>query len=373
MRDARVLDFTSVLYLGLEHAWRDLPPWPRLSLGKPAALEEPVGAATVQCELAELIGCRRALLAPSTLHAFWDLSALLVRRDMSALVDEGSYPIARWGVERASAHGMPVRTFPRHDVARLRYFAARTILPVVVADGFCPGCGSAAPLAQYIECVKPRGGLVVIDDTQALGIFGHSAGPGAPYGRGGGGSLRRAGVRDDGVVLVSSLAKAFGAPLAVVAGSEELIGDFERASATRVHCSPPSAAAIAAAARALRVNRTSGDALRLRLARRVTQLRKGLARLDLLGSVGLFPIQTLRTPRGITTPELHSRLAARGVQTVLHHAREGDGASISFVITARHTPEEIDRALGCLEDAIACEAPTKWKKGQTRDGIEYRR
>ena len=48
-------------------------------------------------------------------------------------------------------------------------------------------------------------------------------------------------------MIVSSLAKAFGAPLAVLAGSDAFMTVFEQESATRMHCSPPSVAVIAAA------------------------------------------------------------------------------------------------------------------------------
>ena len=44
----------------------------------------------------------------------------------------------------------------------------------MVADGFCPGCGQPAPLTDYLQLIQQRGGLLVLDDTQALGILGHS-------------------------------------------------------------------------------------------------------------------------------------------------------------------------------------------------------
>ena len=63
-----MLDFTSALYLGFEHASWTLTAWDRLTLGKPAALEEIAGAPPVQRELAALTGCERVLLGSSTLH-----------------------------------------------------------------------------------------------------------------------------------------------------------------------------------------------------------------------------------------------------------------------------------------------------------------
>src|SRR5205814_1304497 len=99
-----------------------------------------------------------------------------------------------------------------HDAESLRSLLNKNTAgqPVVVADGYCPSCGTAAPISEYLDCVKPFDGLVVLDDTQALGIFGHSAKGDRPYGRSGGGSLQHQGVRNGRVVLVSSLAKGFG-------------------------------------------------------------------------------------------------------------------------------------------------------------------
>jgi 8-amino-7-oxononanoate synthase len=348
--DSCVLDFTSALYLGMGHASRSLPPFDRLTLGKPAALEGPPGSGAVERDLAVLTGCERALLAPSTLHLYWDLFGMFASWGVSIFLDAGSYPVARWGAERAWAAGTPMRTFRQHDPDALRLLLRGTAgkRPVVVADGFCPACGMAAPVADYLECVRPWNGLVVIDDTQSLGIFGHSPGPDAPYGKGGGGSLQRACLRDGRLVIVSSLAKAFGAPLAALAGSEAIVSAFERDSATRVHCSPPSVAAVAAAGLALGVNSRRGDALRLRLAQQVARLRRGLFRRGMVGTMGLFPVQALRFPDGIEPGDVHEGLLSRGIQTVL--LRGGGGGRISVILTAGHTAVMVDRLVAALEE-----------------------
>jgi 8-amino-7-oxononanoate synthase len=50
---------------------------------------------------------------------------------------------------------------------------------------------------------------------------------------------------------------------------------------------------------------------------------------------------------------LHRRLLRRGVRPVLHHARNGSGARLSFIITARHTPGDIARAARALRGAMS--------------------
>ena len=154
------------------------------------------------------------------------------------------------------------------------------------------------------------------------------------------------------VLLISSLAKGFGAPLAVLAGSDRIVRRFERESETRVHTSPPSAAAIHAAEHALGLNRERGDELRLGLARLVRHLRARLYEIGLTATGGMFPVQTLDSLGGLDPVELHERLGCHGVRLVLHRGRDGPGGRISFLVTARHTPAEIDAAVDVLAHEI---------------------
>ncbi len=194
-----MLDFTSALYLGLRHPSSSLRPWLQFTTGVPAALAPPPNAREVAKTLAALQGCELGTFGTSTLRLFWDLFGMVPGHGVAIYVDSGAYPIARWGVERAAARGVPVRSFPHHDLEalrrQLRRGAPSPLRPLVVADGFCPGCGKSAPLAGYLDCVRAWGGSLILDDTQALGIFGRSPGPLAPYGKSGGGMLPRTNIR----------------------------------------------------------------------------------------------------------------------------------------------------------------------------------
>ena len=350
-----VLDFTSALYLGLNHAHAELRPWTQLTLGKPAALPPPPESDTIADQLARLIGCERATLGTSTLHLFWDVFGQLSRERVGIYVDAGTYPIARWGVERALARGALVRGFKHHDVPALQQAVLRDRAsgrtPIVVTDGFCPGCGRHAPLRAYLDSVRAYGGRLVIDDTQALGIYGRSA-RAAPYGSGGGGSLRWHAIDAANVLAISSLAKGFGVPLAVLAGSRASIERFTHHSETRVHCSPPSVAMLRAAEQALIVNETHGDRLREQLAQRVRYFRARLAELALSAEGGLFPVQTLRLRPAEVAIDVHGRLRDDGIETVLHRDRSGSGPRLSFIFTVRHRRGEIDRAVAALAHAL---------------------
>jgi 8-amino-7-oxononanoate synthase len=88
-----------------------------------------------------------------------------------------------------------------------------------------------------------------------------------------------------------------------------------------------------------------GGALRDQLEARVRQFRRLLNEADLAADGGLFPVQTLRLPADVDIRRIHRRLQARGVRTVLRRGCRGREPAVSLVITARHRPVEIERAV----------------------------
>jgi 8-amino-7-oxononanoate synthase len=364
-----MIDFTSALYLGMRHPHQSLRPWTELTTGRPAALESPREAERLARQLVRLLGCERATLGTSTLHLFWDLFEVLARDPIAIYTDGGAYPIVRWGIERVAAKGVPTANFHSHDTAALECLLHRDrrsgFRPVVVTDGLSPIDGRTAPLPQYLRLVRARGGYLVIDDTQALGILGRHPEPKIPYGSGGAGSPAWHDIEGPELIVASSLAKGFGAPLAAIAGSVPVISKFEELSATRVHSSPPSLAAIAAGERALVINASQGDNLRSRLWKLVRRFRDRLRQVGLSAFGGFFPVQTLKPIPNVEAGQLHDRLTSLGVKTVLRRARNGLHVRLSFLITALHNPADIDRAVDTLERECA---PTR-RQFPSRGGI----
>jgi 8-amino-7-oxononanoate synthase len=349
-------DFTSALYLGIRHPSRSLRSWSQFTTGKPAALEWAPSAETIAAALAELQGTERVTLLPSTLHLFFDLFEVLRQEGMRLYVDAGAYPMARWGAERAAARGALLRHVPHYDPVAVQHMveqdSASGLRPVILADGFCPDCGRAAPLPQYLHCVVPDNGYVVLDDTQALGIWGQAPSRLNPYGRGGGGSLYLHRNRSPAVIIGSSLAKGFGVPLATLGGSAKLIRRFTRQSETLVHASPPSIAVLHAAEHALMLNAARGDAIRRHLARLVTRFRERIYRTRLSGTHSLFPVQTLTADPGLDVVRLHRMLGEAGVRTVVARKSMAQGAKLLFVFNALHSFDDVEVAADALATAV---------------------
>ena len=351
-----MLDFASALYLGMRHASCSLRPWQQISAGVPAAFDPPEDAGNLAARIADLQGCEAASIGTSTLHLVLDLFRINRGSRSAIYLDEGTYPILGWGVERAAANGVPVRSFHHHDVEALQLELRRTLQrgqrPLVVTDGLCPSCGRVAPLREYLEFAEGYGGGLVIDDTQALGILGYDPDARAPYGRGGGGSLRMLGLSSPHLVRVCSMAKGFGVPAAVLSGSKQVVERFEAGSEVRVHCSPPSVAVLRAAEHALDLNRQCGEHLRSRLAALVNRFRDALRKAGLTADGGLFPVQTISTLSGPQALAVHQHLSRQKIRAVLHRDRKRARMRLSFLINASHRPEEIDRAVNILSEGI---------------------
>ncbi len=233
-----MLDFTSSLYLGLGHASGSLGPWTQLTTGVPAALAPPPGAAKVAEGLAQLQGCERALLGPSTLHLFWDLFGMLAGTGGIALyVNQGAYDCtvgngpstaARRAGRRLSAQKCASIGSMRGEGA----VAGRSWSPTGAAPAAAAHCRS-----MRIYRSSGRTGACWCWTIRRAWVSGAIRQCAGAYGQGGGGSLRRRGCGGTDVIVVCSLAKAFGAPVAALSGSKAMVECVEARAQTRVHCS----------------------------------------------------------------------------------------------------------------------------------------
>jgi 8-amino-7-oxononanoate synthase len=203
--------------------------------------------------------------------------------------------------------------------------------------------------------VRELGGLVVVDDTQAIGLLGESPTARAPFGTGGGGSARHQGL-DGGPLLIGvSLAKAWGVPIAGVVGPSAVLSSLAERSTVRVHSSPPSRASLLAARRALNAEARVIEQRRRVLAEHVTVLRHGLAAVGIRARGGLFPVQSIAAPDvggNAAVLGVHETLAARGIITAISRARCSRERALTLVLRADHTPEEIRRAVHEIHRAL---------------------
>ena len=351
---ADVVDFTSSNYLCGRHGHEQLPPWRLLTTGRPPVLGEPPRTLRLAEEVAGRTGRASALLETSALHAFIDGWAALAERPVAALVDEAAYPLGRIALR---ANGLPASTVrhfdPGHLVEKLREVAPGT-RPVHQQDGLCPGCGRLAPLAEFVELLSPLDGVVLLDDTQAIGLAGTGPSGRNPYGVGGGGSARRLVLPISAPLLtVASTAKGLGVPLAVLAGPDHLVSAVRERGPCRVHASGPSSAAQAALFSALRADPAEVQRRRCAVAALVRLFRSSLRQHGLPpADGGAWPTQTVPFPAALC-PVLHRALLHKGILTVVVRRRCRPGHGITFLINSAHTADDVVRAVRSLAEVCA--------------------
>lgn len=340
-------DFSSSLYLGMLHSSGELHAWDSITTGAPAAFFEPPAAVALGKSIARLQGLADGVVAPSTLHLFWDWFGGLDSRKHVVFADAQLYRVGAWGVERAAGKGVLTVKFRHQCAASLHRLIGISLgakqKPVIVTDGWCPFCGKASPLHDYLHIIEPFDGLLVVDDTQALGVLGRKPGTTMPYGYGGGGLLKYLNVKSERVVAITSLAKAFGAPLAVLCGSEREIQKFKMRSEIRINSSPPSAAALAAGKNALRLNAAFGDELREKLFQNIIFFKEYMAQNGFETKGKFFPVQTVVGIDERQTRLLYATLWKKGIRTVPVLAH-GKGSKLCWLLNARHSEEDIERA-----------------------------
>lgn len=354
-----MVSFVTPGYLGLERntevcaaAAEAVRRW-GVTLATPRALLHDPLTAALERRLARFAGQPASLIFPSASHAARDVLPWLTRRGGMLFVDRQAYPTSLDGVHEAQRRGATVTSFPHNDVAVLDGLLRRssTTRRVIVIDGVYGGGGDFAPLGALARMAEQHDAIIYMDDSHGLGVLGaRTNGCECPYGEGGGGLLRFAGVSPRRVIVAGTIAKALGAPLAFVAGPTGAMRKIAHASRAFVHSSPPSIPNVAAALAALRVQSTEGDGLRATLLRLVRRFRAAAAGAGLeLAADSLFPIQIIRLRCDGAAAASH-RMARDGVVAAVQQ-EDGGCCLLRFFITARHRSEEIDRAIAAARSA----------------------
>ena len=323
------MDATRAHYLGFRHGTNELVPWRSLTTGRPAALD-PGANRRLRADAAQLVGLPAADLATSSLHGLIDVVLSQSTKGSSVFFDAALYPIATLAI---AASGLPRQRYRHFATASLREAMRRNPhgRPIVVTDGFCPGCGRVAPLADLVALVVPRNGVVIVDDTASFGLLGPE----------GGGLVRDLPAIDPSrVVVVASAAKAFGAPIAIVTGSDENVRRQRERGILQSHGSPPGAAAVAALGLAFTLNGQFGDARRQRLLRNVAAFRHVVTEeTGRSPDGGDGPLQAVPTDAPTAVVEA---LRRRKFAVVATARRCLSGSAVTAVLRADHRRSEVE-------------------------------
>jgi 8-amino-7-oxononanoate synthase len=269
------------------------------------------------------------------------LQALSKNYDV-CLVDDGSHCSIKDAVAGAGMTGVVFRHADPEDLeAKLKNRRSRGERALICTDGVFAS-GRLAPLGAYQELAIRYDAAVVMDDAHGIGALGAQ----------GRGTLEHLGVSNDRIYLTGTLSKAFGCFGGFTAGSEPLAGLVRQYSSAYVGSTPLPPAIAAAAIVAIDI--VTGDStLRKNLARNTELMKSGLRSLGLNIVDSPAPIATFVLGSKDHNSDIHRRLLEQNVLIPYNFYPGGpEDGFFRMVVTAKHTPEQIQLALELLGNLI---------------------
>ncbi len=337
-----MLDFTSASYLGSEFSNIDFCLKTSLTIGKPAFLKEPLLNRWVGNQIAQMQGLESGVIAPSSLHLFWDLFGIL-SENYVVFIEENTYPIGQWGAIHADSRNLSVIRFQAENLRKLQELIMQNChskqKPLIVCDAIDIDSGKISPLKEYLQLVEPFKGNLLIDDTQTFGVFGENSNKNHVFGYFGGGILKFLKIDSSKILTITSLSKAFGVPVSILAGTEKLIKSFKKNSLIRVHTSPVSAVHAMATAHIIKNNQLVGENLRQKLWNNIQHFQRNLAKLDCVKIAnGIFPVQKISLVYPNSTLLIYQKLLENNIECLLlAPPNKHQQPSLAFCIRADHS------------------------------------
>ena len=267
------------------------------------------------------------------------VSAILTKEDI-VISDELNHASIIDGCRLSRA---TIKVFPHKDVD-----AARRIIKdlpatgrrLLITDGVFSMDGDLGPLPALCDLAEDTGCIMMVDDAHASGVFGKN----------GRGTIDHFGVHGRVDVQVGTLSKAIGALGGYVAGSRNLVEFlYQRARPFLFSTSHPPAVAAACIA-ALDVLLEEPEIME-RLWDNTRFFKEGLARLGFDTGISESPITPVIAGDSAKANTLSDRLFDEGVfaQAIGYPTVPRDKARVRTIVTATHTHEDLQYALGAFE------------------------
>lgn len=333
------LHFNKAHYLALpsHYPFEAVP----VATGKPAVLFEPQQDRRLARQVATMQGQADAVVGVSTLHLFWDWFELMRKTSACVLLAQDAYPFIQ-ALAKSTLPAEQLFSFQRVDELANRLRQIPPDVPVlVVADSWSNESNQAFAVRECLQVLHNRCGLLLLDDTQTFGLLGKSPSRYMPYGEAGGGLLPWAGIRSDKVVLITSLAKSLGTPVAVLSGSHAVLECFRQQSKTRLYCSPASPVLVRHALRTLQVHARQGGQQRRKLLGNIRLFRHLLTALGMrLEGGSLFPLQKLVLQQAPHCMQIFHAVRRYGIEPVITRSQQG-ACAVTFILRADHSPEAL--------------------------------
>jgi glycine C-acetyltransferase len=294
-------------------------------------------------ELAEFKGVPAVLTFQSGFTANTGLIPTITGEDDLIVSDSLNHASIIDGIRLSKAQR---KVYPHADVAALGEILTEAAgreqpyrLVLVATDGVFSMDGDIAPLPAIVEAAAAAGAAVLVDDAHGSGVLG----------RDGRGTVDHFGLHGRVDIQVGTLSKAVGALGGYVAGPTALREILTQRARPFLFSTSHPPAVVAACREALRVMQDEPER-QARLWSSTTRYKAELARLGFDTGRSETPI----TPVMMGDPETAMRFSDRLMdheifaQPVVFPTVAMDQARIRTIVTAAHTGDQLDQALGAF-------------------------
>jgi 8-amino-7-oxononanoate synthase len=300
------------------------------------------GHQRLERELAAFYGRRHAMVFSTGYQANLGIISTLAGKTDHLLLDADCHASIYDGARLGQAQVTRFRHNSPDDLAqRLRRLADLPGDKIIVVEGIYSMLGDSAPLREFAAVSREAGAYLIVDEAHSLGVLGQT----------GRGLAEAAGVEADVDFIVGTFSKSLGG----VGGY--CVSDLEGFDILRVACRPymftasPPPGNIAGALEALRQLRAR-PILRQQLNDRGRQFHAGLAALGFDLGPEPSPVVSVILSEPQAAIEFWKRLLDAGLYTnvSLPPATPKSLSLLRSSVSAAHSPEQIDHALGLFAE-----------------------
>jgi glycine C-acetyltransferase len=296
----------------------------------------------LEAAIARFFGKGDAILYTSCFDANGGLFETLLGDDDAVISDELNHASIIDGIRLCKARRLRYRHADMAELERCLKEAEGNRLRLVVTDGVFSMDGDIAPLPQICELAERYDAVVAVDDSHATGVLGAT----------GRGSPEHHGVMGRVDIITSTLGKALGGAVGgfTVAAAEVVEYLRQRSRPYLFSNTLPPMVALAAM-KALELAGNSSD-LRDRLHANAKRLRAGLESAGFTLKPGQHPIMPVMLGDAALAGQMADKLLEKGIYVIgfSYPVVPQGQARIRIQVSAAHTPEQIDRAIGAFSE-----------------------
>lgn len=212
---------------------------------------------------------------------------------------------------------------------------------LVVTDGVFSMDGDIAPLKEIAELAEKYDAIVMVDDAHGDGVMGKD----------GRGTINHLGIEGKIDIDMGTFSKAFGSLGGYITGTKNLRDYLITTARSFIFTSSHPPAIVAANMEALKIVQDEPDILK-NLWKNTDYFKKELQSLGFNTGVSKTPITPVIVGESGVAQELSKKLFEKGVfgKPIVFPLVAKDKARIRAIVTAIHTREDLDEALGMFEE-----------------------